>query len=233
MWLCSNCEKVPDEVISLIGQFCDFRVHWYCKICDKPAVHAVRSYSHMSNSFREDIMNSINKTMVESLSKVVESMTQAINKVEESVINHCKSLDEKLTSKPTTEAVDSGRDDIPNGTTHSSIDTITVGVVDEQRDQDKRKLNLILHNINESDKQDGPSRKADDIAYITALLRDHVGIAPTVTNAFRLGKRSDRPRLLKISVSSIDEKSSILRQCHKLRNSDNPVDIQKIFLRPI
>ena len=31
MWLCSNCEKVPDEAISLIGKFCEFRVHWYCK----------------------------------------------------------------------------------------------------------------------------------------------------------------------------------------------------------
>jgi len=71
MWLCSNCEKVPDEVITLIGKFCEFRVHWYCKICDKPAVKAMHSYSHMSNPFREDIMNSINTIVIESFNKVI------------------------------------------------------------------------------------------------------------------------------------------------------------------
>ena len=52
------------------------------------------------------------------------------------------------------------------------------------------------------------------------------------TNAFHLGKRSDRLRLLKVSVSSTDEKSSILRQFHKLRNNDDPADIQNIFATP-
>jgi len=89
-------------------------------------------------------------------------------------------------------------------------------VVDEQHESEKRKLNLIFHNVCESTKQDGPSRKANDVAFITTLLCDRVGTAATVTNAFHLGKKSGRPRLLKISISSTDEKS-ILRQCHKLK----------------
>ena len=72
--------------------------------------------------------------------------------------------------------------------TNESVATITVGVVDEQREREKRKLNLILHNVPESTKQSGPERKADDISKVEKLLHDHLGINPTISNAISLGK---------------------------------------------
>ena len=42
----------------------------------------------------------------------------------------------------------------------------------------------------------------------------------------------DKTRLLKVSISCTQEKSSILSKCYKLRNSDNPSSIQKIFVTP-
>ena len=113
--------------------------------------------------------------------------------------------------------------------TNESVATITVGVVDEQREREKRKLNLVLHNVPESTKQSGPERKADDISKVEKLLHDHLGINPTISNAIRLGKKSDRPRLLKISVATIQEKSTILRNCYKLRNNSNPESVKTIF----
>ena len=53
--------------------------------------------------------------------------------------------------------------DTTDSLTNESVATITIGVVDEQREWDKTKLNLILHNVPESAKQSGPERKADDI----------------------------------------------------------------------
>ena len=116
--------------------------------------------------------------------------------------------------------------------TNESVATITVGVVDEQREREKRKLNLVLHNVPESTKQSGPERKADDISKVEKLLHDHLGINPTISNAIRLGKKSDRPRLLKISVATIQEKSTILRNCYKLRNNSNPESVKTIFATP-
>ena len=43
--------------------------------------------------------------------------------------------------------------------TNESVATITVGVVDEQREREKRKLNLVVHNVPESTKQSGPEKK--------------------------------------------------------------------------
>ena len=90
--------------------------------------------------------------------------------------------------------------------TNDSVANITVGVVDEQREREKRKLNMIIHNVSESTKETGPERKADCIATVNSLLHEHLGISATISNAIRLGKKSDRPRLLKISVASMQGK---------------------------
>lgn len=123
--------------------------------------------------------------------------------------------------------------DPPSPLANNSVSSITVSVVDEQREREKRKLNLIFHNVAESTKPDGIARKDDDINFIKVLLHEYISIDPTISNAIRIGKKSsDKTRLLKVSVSSTQEKSSILSKCYKLRNSDNPSSIQKIFATP-
>jgi len=69
----------------------------------------------------------------------------------------------------------------------------------EQKEKEKRQLNIVVHNIEESAASDGASRKKDDISKCTALLQKYLGISTTVTNAFRLSKKSAKPRLLKVS----------------------------------
>ena len=84
-----------------------------------------------------------------------------------------------------------------------------------------------------STKPDGIARKNDNINFVKDLLHDYIGIDPTISSAIRIGKKSDdKTRLLKVSVSCTQEKSSILSKCYKLRNSDNPSSIQKIFVTP-
>ena len=73
--------------------------------------------------------------------------------------------------------------------TNDSVANITMGVVDEQREREKRKLNVIIHNVSESTTETGPERKADNIATVNSLLHEHLGISPTISNAiFTWGK---------------------------------------------
>ena len=64
MWLCANCEKISPEAIHLIGRFSESRIHWFCKICDKLALNAVVSYSHMSNPLTKEITSCLNDTLI-------------------------------------------------------------------------------------------------------------------------------------------------------------------------
>ena len=55
----------------------------------------------------------------------------------------------------------------------------------------------------------------------------------SITKCFRIGKKRDnfnKPRLLKITVSSLDEKVSVLRNKLRLRNKENPEHICKVFI---
>jgi len=56
-----------------------------------------------------------------------------------------------------------------------------------------------------------------------------MGISVKIGKAFRLGKRGDKPRLLKVSFTSEQEKITVLQNCTRLRNEGNPTDDKKII----
>ena len=55
------------------------------------------------------------------------------------------------------------------------------------------------------------------------MLKDHLKIKCSITNAIRLGKKTsgDKPRLLKIMISSIDDKKMMLKNKINLHNESN------------
>ena len=64
-----------------------------------------------------------------------------------------------------------------------------------------------------------------------------MGIKPTVVNALRIGKRRDagpdvKPRLLKLTLASKQDKASLLRNCTKLQNKSNSENVRKVYATP-
>jgi len=47
-----------------------------------------------------------------------------------------------------------------------------------------------------------------------------------------MGKTSNKPQLLRISLKSIEEKASILKNKAKLRSSTNPENVRNIYITP-
>ena len=64
------------------------------------------------------------------------------------------------------------------------------------------------------------------------MLKDHLKIKCSITNAIRLGKKTsgDKPRLLNIMVSSVDDKKMILKNKINLRNESNPLRLRESLL---
>ena len=116
--------------------------------------------------------------------------------------------------------------------TEESVANIAVSINAEQREKEKRQLNIIVHNLEESSASEGPSRKEDDITKCKSLFQKYLGVTVTIQNAIRLGKRSDKSRLLKISLSSTQERANVLRHKLKLRSRDNPDPVRNIFITP-
>ena len=53
-----------------------------------------------------------------------------------------------------------------------------------------------------------------------------------MSKAIRLGKRSTKPRLLKVTVDSVEAKAFILHSCTNLRKADPASQYHKIFITP-
>ena len=66
----------------------------------------------------------------------------------------------------------------------------------------------------------------------TSSVKEYLNVPIKVTNGVRLGKKGEKQRLLKISLSSDKEKAQILRDCTKLCNSSHPEHIRKIYITP-
>ncbi|XP_065904034.1 uncharacterized protein [Dysidea avara] len=120
----------------------------------------------------------------------------------------------------------------PSSVTSPPNDHITTTVssyLNEEKEKSKRRLNLIVHNLKEPSSEDGATRKKEDIKQINDLLQKHVEVTPSITNAIKLGKRGDRPRLLRITVSTESEKANVLRNTFKLRREQ---ETKNIFISP-
>ena len=99
----------------------------------------------------------------------------------------------------------------PNGIVASeSAEEIAASLLSEQKEKERRQLNIMIHKLEESSAEDGPSRKQDDIKKCEQLFQNYLGIKVAITNAFRLGKKSNRPRLLKVTLNNLEEKATIL-----------------------
>ena len=96
--------------------------------------------------------------------------------------------------------------------TVESIASMTAAIVSEQKEREKQKLNLIVHNFPESKSTEASIRKNEDTQNVTSLINKYVGVDADVSNAIRIGKQTGEPRLMKVTLLKREEKLKILRK---------------------
>ena len=172
-------------------------------------IHKVGSELENHNKTIQSLPN--NTSAVETkLNKVVQELGTRLD-------SHCKSIKAMPTNAP----------DLA-----TTIVNVTSSLAIEQREKERRQLNLILHNAPESKSSDPNTRKKEDIDFTQSTFLNILGTPVTITNAVRLGKKESHDRLLKITVESLDQKKAILRNKIKLRGQENSDHICKLFITP-
>ena len=145
------------------------------------------------------------------------SMNQGLEKYNESMV---ATLDDRLNHLSKSETPDmNDKANLPMKSFNQIATTIT-----EQREKEKRQTNLIFHNIPESASKEPQTRKQHDIDEITKLIDKCMNIKCPIKNALRIGKKgqSERPRLLKVALTSVEDKVAVLRNKSLLRREGIP-----------
>ena len=91
-------------------------------------------------------------------------------------------------------------------TTNDQITTIVLSYINEEKEKAKKKPYLIIHNVGESTSEDGLQRKKEDIDNISSIFQQYLDVSPSIIKALCLGICCEKPRLLKVTVSSESEK---------------------------
>jgi len=86
-----------------------------------------------------------------------------------------------------------------------------VSLAAEQKEKEKRRLDIIVHNVEESEATDVLLGKIMIFQNIWIYLKTYFGVSVTIEKAFCLGKKSSKPRLLKISLGNMQQKSANLK----------------------
>ena len=105
---------------------------------------------------------------------------------------------------------------------------------EKEKEKDKRRLNIIIvHNVPESQSEDGLTRKTTMlILWPCNMCKSQLNADTSMSKAFRLGKKDTKPRLFQVCLSSEAEKATVLNNCTKLRNPKTPRSYHNIFKTP-
>ena len=105
-------------------------------------------------------------------------------------------------------------------------------IVDEYRDLERRKWNLMFFNVPEHNSVESSQRKVKDRDFVNSLV-DSIGAGPIdIVDVVRLGaKASNKPRPLRVQLSNLSHRRSILAKAKKLRESSSSI-FKEVFINP-
>ena len=104
--------------------------------------------------------------------------------------------------------------------------------INEIQDRQRRKENLIVFGLPESENEDRNERNVEETEKFEALCKDNLGLKTKVKTATRLGPFAENqawPRPIKITVQSQDCRNKILKAAIKLKDTEDDI-AKKMFI---
>ena len=207
---CEKCGGTINEDVKALQ--CEFCAKWVCLVCSEVP-------EKMYDIFIDDDIPSF-----------LWSCASCIHAIP-TIKNLGKALQGVRDDQSETKA-ESGKLNAKVDKLESSIDVKVQEAIEEYRERENRKCNLILHNIPESKEIDAGVRRDDDIQVITDVFKEGLGVDQfEIQSSVRLGRKSDegKNRLMKVTVDSVKTKREILSNAKKLKNYEK---WSRVFITP-
>ena len=212
------------------NKFADHEAKFTKIVEDKLIDHEIKLNKMVEdfNSKHDNLLASKSDASESRLSKIAEDISLTLT-------NHCKQVETSLACASSDNSMETASPMSSTNLSLKDVEYAVSSVLNEEKEKSKRKLNLILHNIPESDTTVVETRKQHNTGTAMAIINQHLSIPASISNVVRLGKRTedrDKPRLLRITVDSDKTKAKILLNCTKIRNIKEPEYLQQVYITP-
>lgn len=117
-------------------------------------------------------------------------------------------------------------------TNEEMISTAVVEAVEEFKDIESRKNNLIVFGIPEKESGSGAEKKMHDENHICKLAEILDVESPDITTFFRLGQKRAGHRPIKIVFNDPQHRHTMLSRARNLRNLGESNWLRKVFVKP-
>ena len=221
LWFCTKCYEIPEEALAIIGEFDS--LHWYCQPCAVEVSKAINTGLSSSSNTTQDGQLAIGQQ----IEVFQNQLTGLMTKVNEHINSCFQQLEVKLSNSSIhSESI------TPLPSQASPVtESVATRVIDEYRDRESHKLNIIVHKVPESVATESSARTAHDTKWVTDIANIIDAGPIEVVNITRLGKKlDDKLRLLKVQLNSLYQKRRILSNAKKLRETSGT--FQKIYVTP-
>ena len=237
-WLCCKCQQVPKGMLTAIQKWP--HLHWYCMECEAISTLRVKvsttsepqeSTGNLAEIFKTPEISKIVETIaVETASLIVTTIQSDLSKESlKMTASYAKVVKDMsaITGGPpqawkSTNPFTPAANNETNTPTPSRPQQV-VENIDEYLEREKRKLNLIIHNLPESASSDPAARSHHEEENFKKILKDEFRLTGVQVEKYvRLGRPNverPRPRLLLVVLKDFQSKREILRKAKDLRDS--------------
>lgn len=235
---CKQCEKM----VSNNGLQCSFCENWYCQPCTELTPAVLRSLDDSPDClmwFCKACLTAlpglkkllVTVTACETEHKDIKERLGILEQKEKELQIKSSILEDKVNN---IEDLEQNRDYSQN--INNNLSDMVDSVMLERADQEKRRLNLICFNMEESNNETSLGRRDDDLNKLQGILINHLRVDSeiVISDLVRLGKKLDdsvRPRPLRFKVKDMEGKNIILRAGKYMRNSENE-SIKNMYITP-
>ena len=247
LWFHASCQSVSDGALSALDHFKE-ELSWLCDLCKATVpvdkTKGLNQSSHLHLVKLENQVEEIGATISTHMKLIIQSLKEQEKAVNDNTKLVERSIAEDIKQKSSyaeivrgscnsvlrevTKISDLPKQGVPTNpvATHQDISK----VFDSCLDKEKRKLNVVIHNLPETEAESLTDRAQSDQEQFRDLVKDCFRMNIRTSRSFRAGKKIDgKPRLLIITLENIETKLELLKMAPQLRHHERG---KNIFVTP-
>jgi len=249
-WCHAKCENIGEEGFKVLQME---NTHWYCTRCNKGigkillALNKIQIKQEKLELEQQEMrikqgIDQTNQEKIESqlssLKSELESQKQEMSGIREKIMNICQDVQKQNEEHNNLEAEDSLWSTIVKKHVDKKIESVSGEMhevqktiieaklqIEEEKDKEKRKSNVVIYRLGESKATSVESRKKDDTDLCLSLFNEVLEIDCTkevINNVVRLGKKEqDQDRPLLVCFAEHTVKNAVMESLKKLSKADD------------